>query len=186
METTAQRSYVKESARVISSIDSEKVGRIGLMMAERLKRGGKPIVMGNGGSAAEAQHFVAEVMGRFEKERSPMPAIALTTNSSNITAIGNDYSYDEIFARQLKGLCKGSPNDVVVGMSTSGNSKNVVRALEEANSLNLLTVGMVGKKGKIKEMCKEVLEVDSERTSHIQEAHLAMIHMLSKIIGDST
>ena len=142
---------------------------------------GKLIVFGNGGSAADAQHFVAELTGHFMKERKALPAIALTTNTSSLTAIGNDYSYEDIFSRQIQALCR--KEDYVVGISTSGNSTNVVKAIEEANSIGAFTLGFTGKSGgKLLGICGNVFHADSDLTSIIQEIHITAIHMICSII----
>ena len=115
-------------------------------MTELVKSGGKAIFCGNGGSAADAQHLAAELMGRFMIDRAPLAAMALNVNTSTITAVGNDYSYDEIFERQLRGI--GRSGDVLVGLSTSGNSKNVVRAIEAAKELGIFTIALTGERGR--------------------------------------
>lgn len=136
---------------------------------------------GNGGSAADAQHLAAELTGRFLKERSSLAGIALTTNTSAITAIANDYSYEEVFSRQLEGC--GRAGDVLVGISTSGNSGNVVRALEAARSRKLVTVGLTGKRGgKVADAAEYCIRIPSDETPRIQEAHILSGHILADII----
>lgn len=146
-------------------------------MRATMKRGGKILLMGNGGSAADSQHIAAEIVGRYKKERRGLPAIALTTDTSIITSVGNDYGYDYIFARQIEALCR--PEDLVVGITTSGNSKNVVNAIIEANSIGATTVGLTGGSGgRLSELCKFNLVMPSSDTPRIQEAHIFIGHSL--------
>ncbi|MZG29929.1 MAG: D-sedoheptulose 7-phosphate isomerase [Nitrospinae bacterium] len=149
----------------------------------RLKKGGKLILMGNGGSAADSQHIAAELVGRFKKERQAIPAIALTVDTSSLTALGNDYGFETIFARQFEAL--GRENDAVVGISTSGNSKNVVRALEKANSIGAETIGLLGNNGgKIKEVANLSIVVPSNDTARIQEVHITIGHIICELIEE--
>jgi D-sedoheptulose 7-phosphate isomerase len=144
---------------------------------DALKRGNKVIFCGNGGSAADAQHLAAELIGRYLIERAPLPAIALTVDTSALTAIANDYSYDEVFARQLGGL--GQAGDVLVALSTSGNSRNVLRAIEVARTKGIRTIGMTGQSGGLmRQPCDICICVPSDRTNHIQEMHIAVGHMI--------
>jgi len=146
-----------------------------------IKRGGKILIMGNGGSAADSQHIAAEIVGRFKKERRGLAAIALTTDTSIITSVGNDYGYDYIFARQIEALCR--PEDVVIGITTSGNSKNVVTAIEEANQLGATTIGLTGGSGgKMNELCKYNLVMPSSVTARVQEAHIFVGHSLCDLL----
>ncbi len=121
------------------------ISLVGIEMQNCIKNGGKILIMGNGGSAADSQHIAAEIVGRFKKERKGMPAIALTTHTSIITSVGNDYGYDYIFARQIEALCR--PEDLVIGITTSGNSANVVRAMQAAKEIGATTVGLTGGSG---------------------------------------
>jgi len=146
-------------------------------MRATMQRGGKILIMGNGGSAADSQHIAAEIVGRYKKERRGWPAIALTTDTSILTSVGNDYGYDYIFARQIEALCR--PEDLVIGITTSGNSKNVVNAIIEANSIGAMTVGLTGGTGgKLSELCKFNLVMPSSDTPRIQEAHIFIGHSL--------
>ena len=146
-----------------------------------IKRGGKIMLMGNGGSAADSQHIAAEIVGRFKKERRGLAAIALTTDTSIITSVGNDYGYDYIFARQIEALCR--PEDVVIGITTSGNSKNVVAAIEEANKLGATTIGLTGGSGgKMNGLCKYNLVMPSSETARIREAHIFVGHSLCDLL----
>jgi D-sedoheptulose 7-phosphate isomerase len=146
-----------------------------------LKRGGKILLMGNGGSAADSQHIAAEIVGRYKKERRGLPAIALTTDTSILTSVGNDYGYDYIFARQIEALCRAE--DVVIGITTSGNSKNVVAAIEEANKIGATTIGLTGGTGgKLSSLCKVNLVMPSSDTPRIQEAHIFVGHSLCDLL----
>lgn len=139
--------------------------------------GNKLLLAGNGGSAADAQHIAAEMVGRYLKERRPLPAIALSVNSSSVTAIGNDYGYDDVFARQLEAYAQ--PGDVFIGISTSGNSQNVIEALTKARDIGVKTIGFTGRGGgKMKELCDVHLCVGSSETPRIQECHILMAHIL--------
>jgi D-sedoheptulose 7-phosphate isomerase len=144
---------------------------------ESMQQGGKLLLCGNGGSAADAQHLATECMVRLETERAPLPAIALTTDTSLLTAAGNDYGFEMIFARQVAGL--GRPGDVLLVISTSGNSSNVVRAVEEAHRRGLHTLGLLGKDGgRLKQMVHMALVVPSPSTQRIQEVHITVGHIL--------
>ena len=158
----------------------EQIARGIVAMTDCLRAGGKVMACGNGGSAADAQHFAAELIGRFERERQELAAIALTTDTSILTAVGNDYSYDEIFSKQVRGL--GKNRDILIGISTSGNSKNVVKAIETAKNLGIKIIALTGNGGgKI----ASLLDADdihlcapSTRTARIQETHLVLLHAL--------
>ena len=158
----------------------ESVARGILAMVECLRAGGKVMACGNGGSAADAQHFAAELIGRFEREREDLAAIALTTDTSILTAIGNDYSYDEIFSKQVRGL--GKKGDILLGISTSGNSKNVVKAIEAAKKMGIKIIAFTGNDGgKIATLLDKDdihLCAPSTRTARIQETHLVLLHAL--------
>ena len=183
MEIDEIDAYLKEGSRARLNIDRKQVYELGHKIYDSMNGGGKLLIMGNGGSAADAQHIAAEFVGRFFKERRALPAIALNTNTSSLTAIANDYSYEDIFSRQVEALAK--PGDVVIGISTSGNSKNVVEGIKKADSLGCLTVGLTGKSGgKLKDVAKMVIRVDSDSTPIIQEMHIAIGHMISNIVED--
>lgn len=142
-----------------------------------LKSGNKIIFCGNGGSAADAQHLAAELMGRYLIDRAPLAALALTVDTSALTAIANDYSFDEIFARQVRGI--GRAGDVLFAISTSGNSKNVLRAIEAARENSIKTIGLTGQSGGLmRQLCDICICVPSDRTNHIQEMHIAVGHMI--------
>ena len=151
------------------------------LLAETFKRGGKLLVMGNGGSAADAQHFVAEIVGRFKMERRGLPAIALSTDTSILTAIGNDYGFDKVFSRQVEALAVSG--DLVVGISTSGNSPNVLLALKLAREQGCRTVGLLGKDGgSIKGVCDLALIVPTDDTPRVQEGHITIIHIVCDLL----
>jgi D-sedoheptulose 7-phosphate isomerase len=148
-----------------------------------LHKGGKLILMGNGGSAGDAQHIAAELIGRFKKERKAMPAISLTVDTSSLTALGNDYGFDIIFERQLEALA--NKNDAVIGISTSGNSENVVRALKKANELGAETIGLLGNSGgKIKDIANLSIIIPSNDTARIQEVHITIGHIICELIEE--
>ncbi|MBT5261226.1 MAG: D-sedoheptulose 7-phosphate isomerase [Nitrospina sp.] len=148
-----------------------------------LQKGGKLILMGNGGSAGDSQHIAAELIGRFKKERRAMPAIALTVDSSSLTALGNDYGFETVFERQVEALAQA--NDAVVGISTSGNSENVVRALKKANALGAETIGLTGNNGgKIKEVANLSIVIPSNDTARIQEVHITIGHIICELIEE--
>jgi D-sedoheptulose 7-phosphate isomerase len=151
-------------------------------IAAALKQGRTVWVFGNGGSAADAQHFAAELVGRYERERRGWPAIALTTDTSALTAIGNDYGFDRVFARQVEAL--GKRGDVAVAISTSGRSPNVLRALEAANAHGLVTVALTGRGGDAGGIAQYHVAVDEERTSRIQEVHATVLHVLCELVDE--
>ncbi len=150
------------------------------VMAKTLALNGKILFCGNGGSAADSQHLAAEFVNRFMMERPPLPAIALTTDSSIITAIGNDYSFEQIFSKQVQAL--GQPGDILFGISTSGNSPNVIKALEAARVKGLKTIGLAGKDGgAMRELCDIILVVENAPTPLVQEVHIAVGHLLCQL-----
>ena len=154
----------------------EKIESCASMMAGALKKGRKILLFGNGGSAADCQHIAAEFVNRFQMERKPLPAIALTTDTSIITSIGNDYSFEDIFFKQVQAL--GKKGDIVLGISTSGNSPNVIKAVQEAKKMGLLIIGFSGEKGKLKKLSDIPFCVDSDTTARIQEVHILLAHIL--------
>lgn len=155
----------------------------GRLMSDVLKGGHKLMIAGNGGSAADSQHFAAEIVGRYLKERNPLPAIALTTDTSILTAVGNDYGFDAIFSRQVAGL--GKPGDVFIGISTSGQSGNVIAAMNAAKQLGITTVTLLGKSGgKMADLGDFNLIVPSRETPRIQEAHHWIYHTWCEIIDE--
>jgi len=163
---------------------SEHIVQAAKLILACLQGGGKLIAFGNGGSAADAQHIAAEFIGRYRAERQALAAIALTTDSSALTSIGNDFGFEEIFSRQLEATGKGG--DAVLAISTSGNSPNVLRALEYARKLRMATIGLSGKSGgKMLGLVDICLCVPSDSTPRIQEAHTLIIHILSGIVENA-
>ena len=151
-------------------------------ITKSLKRGGAILVFGNGGSAADAQHFAAELLGRFEKERKAYPAVALTTDTSALTAIGNDYGFDRVFARQLEAL--GKAGDVAIGITTSGNSPNVLRAIEAGNQRGLITVALTGRGGAVGSIATHHIAVEEARTARVQEVHATVLHAICELVEE--
>lgn len=160
---------------------SETVVKIANMCIEAIKNGHKVIWCGNGGSAAQSQHLAAELVGRYKINRPAMNSISLTVDTSNITAIGNDYGYDVVFSRQLQGI--GESGDILIGLSTSGNSKNVVLAFEMAKEKEIKTVALVGAKGgTMRDMADIALCVPADTSAHIQEMHITIGHLICDLI----
>ncbi|RXK01300.1 phosphoheptose isomerase [Arcobacter sp. CECT 8986] len=161
----------------------EKVEAASQLAVDTLKNGNKILLCGNGGSAADAQHIAAELTGRYKTERRGLPGIALTTDTSALTAIGNDYGYDRVFDRQVEALA--NKGDLVIGISTSGNSKNVLSALNLAKELGCKTVGLTGRDGgAMNEACDVNLVVPSNDTPRIQEMHILIGHTICQIIDN--
>lgn len=158
-----------------------EVNDAGRRIASALAQGGKLMLCGNGGSAADAQHIASELTGRFIQERRPLAGIALTTDSSALTCIGNDYAFDEVFARQLRAL--GRAGDVLIGISTSGNSANVVKAVQAAREMSITVIGLLGRDGgALKTLSDVAIVVPSQVTARIQEAHILIGHTLCGLI----
>lgn len=182
-----------ENKLILDSIrdHQEAVASLGTMVSEiqtvadRLKQcladGGKIVLMGNGGSAADSQHIAAELVGRFKRERRGLPALALTTDTSILTSVGNDYGYDYVFARQVEALC--GPSDVLVGISTSGNSGNVVQAIKVGRQAGIFCVGILGGSGgELKGICDFSLVAPATETARVQELHILIGHILCEIL----
>ncbi|WP_300668392.1 SIS domain-containing protein [Desulfoluna sp.] len=169
---TAKKAAIKEN--------NQRLIETARLMAQSLTAGGKILIFGNGGSAADAQHIAAEFVNRFQTERVPLASIALTTDSSIITSIGNDYSFEEIFSKQVTAL--GRKNDVAIGISTSGNSPNVVKALKAAEKKGVHTVAFTGKGGRAADMAEIALTVPIGNTARIQESHILMGHILCDLV----
>lgn len=151
------------------------------VIAVCLARGGKVLFCGNGGSAADAQHLAAEFVNRFQIDRPPLPAIALSTDTSAITAIGNDFGFEFIFSKQVQAL--GMPEDILVGISTSGNSENVIKAMEAARENSVITIGLTGRKGgKMAELSDICINVPEESTALVQEVHITVGHLLCGLV----
>lgn len=176
-------SHLQTIQKVIETSQDDLV-KASQMIVETLRNKNKVLLCGNGGSAADAQHFAAELTGRYKLERKGLPAIALTTDTSALTAIGNDYGYDRVFDRQVEALA--SSGDVLIGISTSGNSKNVINALKIAKENNCKTVGLTGKDGgDMNSICDLNLVVPSDDTPRIQEMHILFIHCICQIIDEN-
>ena len=170
-----------EVMHIVGNKLATHVAECAQLLIDTLQAGQKILIMGNGGSAADAQHFAAEMVGRFLLERRALPAIALTTDTSILTAVGNDYGFDDIFKRQVEALAK--PGDVLIGISTSGNSQNIKRAFAAGKNLGVKTVGLLGRDGgEIASLADLYLTVPSLETPRIQEAHLVMIHILCDLV----
>jgi len=176
---------IRESASLCANLagQADTVVLVAEQMTKAFRQGKKVLLFGNGGSAADAEHIACELAGKFTLFRDPLPAIALTTNTSSLTAIGNDFGYEEVFARQLRGLV--ARGDVVIGLSTSGASPNVIRAIEEANRRGAITVAFTGAKGKLKESARHVLSIPSTNTPRIQEAHMLAGHIICGLVEKS-
>ena len=179
--------YFNESADLINTLTQNPPKEIKLISSaiiNAFKNNSKVLIFGNGGSAADSQHFAAELVGRFKKERRGFPAIALTTNSSIITALSNDYEFDLIFKRQIEAL--GSKNDIAIGISTSGAAKNVISGLKTASEMGLIPIALTGKTGtNLIDIADITLLVPSGNTPHIQEAHITIIHIICKLVEDA-
>lgn len=160
--------------------DVGPVVRAAHVMAAALKQGRTVFAFGNGGSAADAQHFAAELVGRYEQERRGWPAVALSTDTSALTAIGNDYGFDRVFARQIEAL--GRPGDVAFGISTSGNSPNVLRGLDAANAGGLVTIALTGRGGEAGKIAAHHVSVAETRTPRVQEVHATLLHVMCELM----
>jgi len=174
-----QRSIEVKQALLLDANFRELVGQAALQIVEALRAGGKLLCCGNGGSAADAQHIAAEFTGRYLKERRALPALALNANTSSLTAIGNDYGFDLVFARQLEAL--GKEGDVLLGISTSGNSRNVLRAMEVAKEKSIYTIALTGSGGKMKDLADCAICIPSDQTPRIQECHILTGHIICEI-----
>ncbi len=177
---------IRNSIKVKTDLLNDKDGLNAIKSAaefciESLAQGGKILLCGNGGSAADAQHIAAELSGRYKYDRPPLYAEALHVNGSYITAVANDYSYDLVFSRMVKAM--GKTGDVLIALSTSGNSKNVLEAVKQANGLRMTTIGLTGKNGgKLAQMCDLCIKVPSDDTARIQESHILIGHILCEKI----
>ncbi|MHB2026362.1 MAG: D-sedoheptulose-7-phosphate isomerase [Elusimicrobiota bacterium] len=183
----AIRRQLLESSRVISQTargELETIAAAAKALIAAYARGNKILTFGNGGSACDAQNFADELVGRFERNRPPLPALSLTVNSSDLTSIANDFGYENVFARQLEAHAK--PGDIAVAISTSGNSPNVIKAARSAKRLGLLVIGLTGRKGgKLKDVADICLRVPSDTVARIQETHIAVIQIWCGIIENA-
>ena len=181
--------------RIIEIIDESKVlharleilipqvERAGEIMCQALSAGNKIMFVGNGGSAADAQHLAAELVNRFRKERRPLAGLALTTDTSVLTSIGNDYSFDDVYAKQVMAL--GKPGDVLMGISTSGNSRNIIKAFDTARKAGIMTVSLTGQKGELIAKANCAITVPSDITPRIQEVHILIGHILCELMENN-
>lgn len=184
MEVGDVRRHIERHQQVIDLVAGQLAPGIveaARTVADALANGNKVLVMGNGGSAADAQHLAAELVGRFLRERRALPAIALTTDTSILTAVGNDYGFDQVFSRQVEALAR--PGDVVIGISTSGKSPNVLAAIAAARAVGCRTIGLLGRDGgDIAGLVDLALVIPVQETPHIQEAHVTIIHVLCNLV----
>lgn len=177
------RTAIAEHQATIARLDAllPLIAQAGQRLRDCLHGGGKILLMGNGGSAADSQHIAAEIVGRYKRERRGMPAIALTTDTSILTSVGNDYGFNYVFSRQVEALA--TDKDVVIGISTSGNSANVVAGIEAARQIGAYTIGMTGSNGgKLAALCDLNFAMPSGDTPRIQEAHILLGHILCDLV----
>ena len=181
------RAVLRETARLHTELPPDQVERIAQaaeQMAKAIVGGRKIIWFGNGGSATQSQHMAGEFVGRFQRERRALPSISLTENMASVTAIGNDYAFEQIFSRQLEGLAQ--PGDVAIGLSTSGKSQNILEGLRKARALGLVTIGLTGGSGgEMPPACDLCICVPSAITARIQEVHLTIGHILCALVEDA-
>lgn len=184
MEKIVEKSFkdsVKAKERFFTKKNMALVVEAAEAVVASFKSGGKLMLIGNGGSAADSQHIAAEFVNRFEIERPPLPALALTTDTSDLTSIGNDYSFDQVFSKQIRAL--GKEDDVLLAISTSGNSANVLKGIEAAKALKIKTIGLTGKDGgKMADKVDILLNVDSKTTARIQETHITICHIICELV----
>ncbi len=184
------QSYITEQLQQLSRAAADlcslapQIERAAHVCLDALRSGHKIIFCGNGGSAAQSQHLAAELVGRYRLNRPALPALSLTVDTSNLTAIANDYSFDQVFARQLAGV--GAAGDVLIGLSTSGNSRNVVLAMQQAQIMDIRRIALVGAKGgDMQSLAELVLPVPAVSSAHIQELHIAAGHLICDLIESS-
>jgi D-sedoheptulose 7-phosphate isomerase len=173
-----------EAIRFLLDTSLAQISAAGLLICDTLRAGNKILLCGNGGSAADAQHIAAELVGRYEQQRQAFPAISLTTDTSALTALSNDYGYEEVFARQVAALANAG--DVLIAISTSGKSPNVIKAAEKAKVLGCKTIALTGCSGEpLASQCDLAVVVPSERTSRVQEAHITIGHLWCEMVDSS-
>jgi D-sedoheptulose 7-phosphate isomerase len=183
VETLLKRSLREHLDSVQALADSKliEIEEAGELICRTLSGGHKVLLCGNGGSAADAQHIAAELVGRYEQQRRAFPAIALTTDTSALTALSNDYGYEEVFARQVQALA--TQGDLLIGISTSGKSPNVIRAVEQAKALGCKTIALTGADGEpLSSICDLAVSVPAQRTSRVQEAHITIGHLWCEMV----
>src|SRR6266550_9072631 len=182
--TNMLRQSLEEHLQALNSVLESGLANVessGRVICDALATGNKVLLCGNGGSAADAQHIAAELVGRYEQERRSFPAIALTTDTSALTALSNDYGYEEVFARQLQGLAVAG--DLLIAMSTSGKSPNVIKAAEKARAIGCRVIGLAGCSGEpLASHCDIAVVVPSDRTSRVQEAHITIGHLWCEMV----
>jgi D-sedoheptulose 7-phosphate isomerase len=185
MRTEIERQLHESSQTLARTAEqSAVIEKIATLLIETYRRGGKVLTFGNGGSAADAQHIAGELLSRYEFDRAPLPAVALTTDTSVLTAIGNDYGYEQVFERQVRGL--GKKGDALLALSTSGRSPNVLRAIEAAKKAGLVTIGFTGAKGgEMAARCDLMLCAPSDKTPVIQQIHITAAHVICGLIERS-
>ncbi|MBA7479584.1 Phosphoheptose isomerase [subsurface metagenome] len=171
---------IEKSITVKKGLEPEAIVTIAKVLVNAFRSGKKVLLFGNGGSAADAQHIACELAGKFYIDRSSLPAIALTTNTSSLTSIANDYGYDMVFQRQIQGLVQKS--DVIIGISTGGSSQNVVAAIQEGKRRGAITVAFIGQGGKLNDIADYVISVPSRDTPRIQEAHITAGHIICYLV----
>ena len=178
------QSSIETKQRIYNDAEMiDTLRKIAEVTGQALKNGNKVLFCGNGGSAADAQHIAAELSGRFYSDREPLPAEALHVNSSYLTAVANDYSFDVVYSRMVKGI--GKKGDVLFGISTSGNSKNIILAVEEGKKVGMITVGLTGETGgKMRDLCNYIVKVPSTDTPRIQESHIMIGHIICLLIEE--
>ena len=184
MEKIVEKSF-RDSVKAKERFFTKKTMALVVVVAEAIvasfKSGGKLMLIGNGGSAADSQHIAAEFVNRFEIERPPLPALALTTDTSVLTSIGNDYSFDQVFSKQIRAL--GKENDVLLAISTSGNSANVLKGIEAAKAMKIKTIALTGNDGgKMADKADMLLNVESKTTARIQETHITICHIICELV----
>jgi len=181
--------HFKNSAELKNKISSDnslvaQMEKVGEVMVLALKSGKKILIAGNGGSADQSQHFAAELIGRYERNRAPQKAISLVADIATLTSLSNDFGFNQVFAKQIEAL--GESGDIFLAISTSGNSENILEALKVAKKLGLKCIGLAGKDGgRMKELCDEIVVIPSDKTPLIQEAHLSVLHVWADIIESS-
>jgi D-sedoheptulose 7-phosphate isomerase len=187
MDATEVRRIAAESVALKQRFfeeNAERLVQVGMRIASRLLDGGKVLVFGNGGSAADAQHLAGELVGRFQRDRRGLAALALTTDSTIVTAVANDFGYEHVFRRQVE--AHGRPGDVAIGISTSGRSPNVLHALRAARAGDLITVGLTGRGGgEVAALVDHLIDVPHPETARIQEVHAMVVHVLCQVIEDA-
>ena len=161
----------------------ERIERASKVVLYALKKGNKILLCGNGGSAADAQHIAAEFVHKLTKKRIPLPAISLTTNTSLLTAISNDESFNDVFSRQIEGI--GRSEDVLIAISTSGNSPNIISAVDKAKSLGIKTIALTGREGRLKDIADVAISVPSTNCQRVQECHILIGHIIAEVIEDA-